>query len=48
MVGFRVRNQEAFDPGFTCPKCLLLLRNSIQFLDCGHRQCQSCVDEQHK
>lgn len=46
MVGYRVRNHETFDRGYICPKCLLLLRNTVQFLVCGHRQCQSCVDEQ--
>ncbi|CAF1222580.1 unnamed protein product [Rotaria sordida] len=28
--------------------CLLILRDPVQFRNCGHRQCQSCLDAQYE
>jgi hypothetical protein len=48
MVGFDARNKSIPDVRYTCPKCLLILRDPVQLSDCGHRQCQSCIDDQHQ
>ncbi|CAF1206684.1 unnamed protein product [Adineta steineri] len=46
MVGFRIQNIDSIKSIFICPKCLLLLRDPVQLINCGHRLCQSCIDEQ--
>jgi len=46
MVGFHIENQESLSPEYICPDCLLLLRDPVQLIDCGHHMCQSCVEEQ--
>jgi hypothetical protein len=46
MVGFRIQNLDTIPPVYCCPRCLLLLRDPVQLTNCGHRQCQSCIDEQ--
>ncbi|CAF1091688.1 unnamed protein product [Rotaria sp. Silwood1] len=47
MVGIDAKNRHLLDTKYICPVCLLILRNPIQWSKCGHRQCQSCVDDQH-
>jgi hypothetical protein len=46
MVGFDCRDIDAVQSTYKCPHCSLLLRDAVQLLDCGHRMCQSCVDDQ--
>ncbi|CAF2522346.1 unnamed protein product [Rotaria sp. Silwood2] len=46
MVGYRVQNKESFNPDYSCPCCSLILRDPVQLIDCGHRICQSCANEQ--
>ncbi len=46
MVGFNIQNKESLNDVYICPHCSLLLRNPLQLIDCGHRLCQSCADEQ--
>jgi hypothetical protein len=46
MVGFDAKNKYILDPKFICPKCSLILRDPVQLSACGHRQCQSCLDNQ--
>ncbi len=46
MVGIRVQNLDAIDSLYKCPYCSLLLRDTVQIIDCGHRICQSCMNEQ--
>ncbi|CAF0993561.1 unnamed protein product [Adineta steineri] len=48
MVGFKTSNRDKFSSNYICPTCSLLLRNPIQLIECGHRQCQSCIDTQHQ
>ena len=45
MVGFSLQNKESLDSVYICSHCLLLLRDPVQLIDCGHRLCQSCADE---
>ncbi|CAF3498906.1 unnamed protein product [Rotaria sp. Silwood1] len=46
MVGHRIQNKESLNPDYMCPCCSLLLRDPVQLIDCGHRMCQSCANEQ--
>ncbi|CAF3744782.1 unnamed protein product [Rotaria sordida] len=46
MVGIDARNKNILDTKYTCPKCLLILRDPVQLSTCGHRLCQSCIDTQ--
>jgi len=43
MVGFDARNKDVINSMYFCRICFLILRDPVQ-LDCGHRQCKSCVD----
>ncbi|CAF1403086.1 unnamed protein product [Adineta ricciae] len=43
MLGFNARNLSSIDPQYKCRICSRILRNPVQ-LNCGHRQCKSCVD----
>jgi hypothetical protein len=46
MVGYPVKNLDDIESIYHCSHCSLLLRDPVQFIDCGHRQCQSCLDDQ--
>ncbi|CAF1099435.1 unnamed protein product [Rotaria sp. Silwood1] len=46
MVGFNLQNKESVNSMYICSHCLLLLRDPFQLTDCGHRFCQSCINEQ--
>ena len=46
MVGFDVKNIDEINPLYVCQSCTLLLREPLQFADCGHRMCQCCANEQ--
>ena len=46
MVGFSSANIKSFNREYICTHCLLLLRDPVQLIDCGHRFCQSCTNEQ--
>jgi len=48
MVGFDARNKNILDVKYICSECLLILRNPVQLSQCGHRQCQSCIDDQYR
>ena len=48
MVGFDTRNNAIVDKIYLCDICKLLLRDPVQFTDCGHRRCQSCIPVQHE
>ncbi|CAF3847085.1 unnamed protein product [Rotaria sp. Silwood1] len=45
--GFFVKNIEDIDQCFICPSCRLIFRDPYR-LHCGHRQCQSCINLQHR
>ncbi|CAF3788483.1 unnamed protein product [Rotaria sordida] len=45
--GFFVKNIDDIDPRFICQSCRLVLRKPYQ-LQCGHRQCQACIDVQNR
>ena len=41
--------KEGFDrDGFTCPICLMILREPKQAENCGHRFCKTCIEEYHE
>ncbi|CAF2372016.1 unnamed protein product [Rotaria sp. Silwood2] len=44
MVGFDAKNLHILDTKCICPVCLLILRDPVQLTECGHRQCQTCVN----
>ncbi len=46
MVGYNIQNKESINSENICSHCLLLIRDPVQLIDCGHRICQSCLDEQ--
>jgi hypothetical protein len=46
MVGIRVQNLDDIDSLYKCPNCSLLLQDAVQIIECGHRICQSCMNEQ--
>ncbi|CAF1083017.1 unnamed protein product [Rotaria sordida] len=46
MVGFNVENEESLNSMYICSHCSLLLRDPVQLTECGHRFCQSCINEQ--
>ncbi|CAF3845972.1 unnamed protein product [Rotaria sordida] len=46
MVGIDARNKNILDTKYTCPKCLLILRDPVQLSTCEYRLCQSCIDTQ--
>ncbi|CAF1098343.1 unnamed protein product [Adineta steineri] len=48
MVGFKTSNRDKFSSNYICPTCSLLLRDPVQLSECGHRQCQSCIDTQYQ
>ncbi|CAF4425150.1 unnamed protein product, partial [Adineta steineri] len=48
MVGFNTGNRDNISSNHICIICSLLLRDPVQLSECGHRQCQSCVDTQHQ
>jgi hypothetical protein len=48
MVGFDARNKDILDLKFICPFCSLILQDPVQLSSCGHRQCQSCFDNQSR
>ncbi|CAF4231106.1 unnamed protein product, partial [Adineta steineri] len=48
MVGFNTSDRDNISPNYICITCLLLLRDPVQLTECGHRQCQSCIDTQHQ
>ena len=33
------------DMKYECPVCCEVLRNPVQFAECGHRCCSSCLSE---
>ncbi|CAF1209239.1 unnamed protein product [Rotaria magnacalcarata] len=43
MVGIDARNQNILDQKYICPVCALIIRDPVQFIGCGHRQCQTCL-----
>jgi uncharacterized paraquat-inducible protein A len=43
MVGFDARNKSTVGSAYLCGICTLILRDPVQ-LNCGHRQCKSCVE----
>ena len=43
MVGFAWKIQNDIDESYLCKACSLILREPYQ-LDCGHRQCLSCIE----
>lgn len=48
MVGFDAKNKSIIDVKYICPKCSMILRDPVQLSGCGHRLCQSCIDNQHR
>ncbi|CAF1098463.1 unnamed protein product [Adineta steineri] len=48
MVGFNMGNRDNISSNYICIICSLLLRDPVQLTECGHRQCQSCIDTQHQ
>jgi len=46
MVGFNLQNKDSLKSEYICQHCLLLLRDPVQLIDCGHRMCESCGNEQ--
>ena len=43
MVGFDAKNKSAIDELYRCAMCSLILKEPFQ-LDCGDRQCESCIE----
>ncbi|CAF0929203.1 unnamed protein product [Adineta steineri] len=48
MVGFNTSDRDNISSNYICITCLLLLRDPVQLNECGHRQCQSCINTQHQ
>ncbi|CAF2107360.1 unnamed protein product [Rotaria magnacalcarata] len=48
MVGIDGRNKNVLDSKYICPVCALILRDPVQFIACGHRQCQTCLPNKHQ
>ncbi|CAF3886979.1 unnamed protein product [Rotaria sp. Silwood1] len=44
MVGIDARNKHILDTKYICPACSLILRDPVQLTQCGHRQCQTCLN----
>ncbi|CAF3926621.1 unnamed protein product [Rotaria sordida] len=44
MVGFDAKNKRSLEEKYTCPICLLIIRDPVQLIDCGHRFCQTCTN----
>lgn len=43
--GFEVEFIQPLPEEYECPICQLAFRDPIQIEDCGHRFCQSCLQE---
>ncbi|CAF3412096.1 unnamed protein product, partial [Rotaria sp. Silwood2] len=48
MVGIDARNKHILDPKYICSVCSLILRDPIQLTECGHRQCQTCLNPEQQ
>ncbi|CAM4832369.1 unnamed protein product [Rotaria magnacalcarata] len=48
MVGIDAKNKHTLDNTYICSVCSLILLEPVQLINCGHRQCQSCLDTQHE
>ncbi|CAF3334917.1 unnamed protein product [Rotaria socialis] len=48
MVGIDARNKDILDNKYICRVCALILRDPVQFMRCGHRQCQTCLPNEHQ
>ncbi|CAF3512684.1 unnamed protein product [Rotaria socialis] len=48
MVGIDAKNKHTLDSTYICSVCSLILLEPVQLINCGHRQCQSCLDTQHE
>ncbi|CAF4668050.1 unnamed protein product, partial [Rotaria sp. Silwood2] len=44
MVGIDARNKRILDTKYICPVCSLILQDPVQLTECGHRQCQTCLN----
>ncbi len=43
MCGFNARNINTIDELYICAVCSHILKEPYQ-LECGHRQCESCIE----
>ncbi|CAF3104715.1 unnamed protein product [Rotaria socialis] len=48
MNGIDAKDKQMFDQKYICPVCALILRDPVQFIRCGHRQCQTCLPNEHQ
>ncbi|CAM2727510.1 unnamed protein product [Rotaria socialis] len=48
MVGIDARNKDILDNKYICRVCALILQDPVQLTECGHRQCQTCLPNEHQ
>ena len=45
LCGYPVNNINSYDEKYICPYCSLIIKEPIQFTECGHRACRGCFEQ---